>query len=132
MNPIPTVLNVTGIAFAIYRVTDMARARKFYGETLGLKSCMEMEFAPGQWWVEYDVGGPSALALTNFESPTMTATKTPGVALEVTNYEAALASVRAAGIAITWGPNDFPVCHCFAVRDPDGNDLYFHQRKPHA
>ena len=54
---IPPMLNVTGIAFALYHVTDVARARKFYGETLGLKVCMEMEFAPGKWWIEYDAGG---------------------------------------------------------------------------
>ena len=126
------MLNVTGIAFALYRVTDVARARKFYGETLGLKTCTEMEFAPGMWWIEYDAGGPSALALTNFELPAMNGPRTSGVALEVTNYAEALAQLRAAGVAITWGPNEFPVCHSFAVKDPDGNDLYIHQRKPSA
>ena len=90
---------------------------------------MEREFAPGLWWVEYDVGGPSALAITNFESPAMNTGRSSGVALEVSNYDEALASIRAAGIAITWGPNEFPVCHCFAVKDPDGNDLYLHRRK---
>ena len=127
-----SLLKVSGVAFVIYHITDVARARKFYGETLGLKSCSEMEFAPGMWWVEYDIGGPSALALTNFESPAMNATKSPGVALEVESFEHALAHVRAAGIEITWGPNEFPVCRSFAVKDPDGNDLYFHQRKPHV
>lgn len=122
----------TGIAFAVYHVTDVPRARRFYGEALGLKSCMEMEFAPGMWWIEYDVGGPSALALTNFESPAMNATRSSGVALEITNLDEVLAHVRAVGIEVTWGPNEFPVCHSFAVKDPDGNDLYFHQRKSHA
>ncbi len=131
ISPSPA-LALTGIAFAIYHVTDVARARKFYGETLGLKTCMEMEFAPGKWWVEYDIGGPSALALTNFESPAMNATRSPGIALEVANYDEALAQIRAAGVAVTWGPNEFPVCHCFAIKDPDGNDLYFHQRKVHV
>ena len=129
MNAPPPGLNVTGLAFAIYHVTDVARARQFYGEALGLKVCMEMEFAPGQWWIEYDAGGPSALALTNYESPGMNLAPSPGVALEVGDQEEALARVRAAGIPVTWGPNDFPVCRCFAVKDPDGNDLYFHQRK---
>ena len=132
MNPLHAVLNVTGIAFALYHVTDVARARKFYEETLGLKTCTEMEFAPGKWWVEFDIGGPSALAITNFDLPEMNTGKSPGVALEVLNYDEALASIRAAGIAITWGPNEFPVCHCFAVKDPDGNDLYIHRRKPAA
>jgi len=125
-------IHVTGIAFAVYHVTDVARARQFYGESLGLKVCAEMEFAPGMWWIEYDAGGPSALALTNFQSPAMNATPSPGVALEVADCAAALARVREAGVTVTWGPNEFPVCHSFAVKDPDGNDLYFHQRKSPA
>ena len=131
MIPSSPSLNVTGIAFALYHVTDVARARKFYGETLGLKTCMEMEFAPGKWWVEYDVG-PTAIAITNFESAGANTGKSPGVALEVSNYDEALALIRAAGIEIAWGPNEFPVCHSFAVKDPDGNDLYIHQRKAHG
>lgn len=126
------MINVTALAFALYHVTDVARARQFYEKQLGLKVCMDMEFAPGKWWIEYDAGGPSALAITNFESPATNVGPSPGVALEVANYDEALAGVRAAGIVITWGPNDFPVCHCFAIKDPDGNDLYFHRRKPTA
>ncbi len=129
MNTPTFALQATGIAFALYHVTDVARARKFYAETLGLKVCMEMEIAPGKWWIEFDLGGPSALAITNFESPTTNATPSSGVAIEVTNHDEALAAVRAAGIDIPWGPNEFPVCHCFGIKDPDGNDLYIHQRK---
>lgn len=127
-----TTPQITGIVFAIYHVTDMARARQFYGDTLGMKVCLEMEFAPGLWWVEYDAGGPGALAITNHESPGMNATRNPGVALEVTNYEEVLAGVQAAGVNVVWGPSDFPLCHCFAIKDPDGNDLYFHQRRTQA
>ncbi len=112
--------------------TDVARARKFYEQTLGLKVCAEMEFAPGQWWIEYDAGGPSALAITNFKSPATNATPSPGIALEVTNHDEALATLKEAGVAITWGPNEFPVCRCFGVKDPDGNDLFIHQRKSAA
>lgn len=130
MNPTRMVPQVTGLAFALYHVTDVARARNFYGEVIGLTVCLEMEFAPGKWWIEYDAGGPSALAVTNFESPATNATKSPGVAIEVANYDEVLAALRAAGVAVTWGPNDFPACHCFGVKDPDGNDLYFHRRKP--
>ena len=126
------MLNPTGIAFALYRVTDVVRARRFYGETLGLKTCLDMEFAPGKWWIEYDIGGPSALAISNFDSPGANATPTSGIAIEITNYTDALAAVKAAGIVITFGPNEFPVCHSFGFKDPDGNDLYLHQRKSTA
>ena len=126
------MLHPTGIAFALYRVTDVVRARRFYGETLGLKTCLDMEFAPGKWWIEYDIGGPSALAISNFDSPGANATPSPGIAIEITNYADALAAVKAVGIAITFGPNEFPVCHSFGFKDPDGNDLYLHQRKATA
>jgi predicted enzyme related to lactoylglutathione lyase len=128
MNTPPAALQVTGIAFAVYPVKDIARARQFYGGTLGMKVCMEMEFAPGIWWVEYDTGA-GALGVTNYPMPGMNAGPTPGVTLEIANYDEALASLRAAGVTIIWGPNDFPPCRSFAVKDPDGNDLYFHQRK---
>ncbi len=128
MNAFRPALQVTGIAFAVYHITDVERARKFYGGILGLKICSEMEFSPGQWWIEYDTGF-SALALTNVAMPSANAHPSPGVALEVTNYDEALALVRAAAVEIAWGPNEFPVCRSFAVKDPDGNDLYIHQRK---
>jgi predicted enzyme related to lactoylglutathione lyase len=121
-------VKVTGIAFAVYPVTDIPRARGFYEGTLGLKVCMEMEFAPGQWWIEYDAG-PAALAITNAASPTGQTGRNSGVALEVANYDEALAALQAAGVAIVWGPNEFPVCRSFAIRDSDGNELYVHQHK---
>jgi predicted enzyme related to lactoylglutathione lyase len=126
------MIQITGIAFVLYHVSDVARARQFYEQTLGLAVCMEMEFAPGHWWVEYDAGGPSALAITNCDAPAMNALPSPGAAFDVANYDETLADVRAAGVTITWGPNDFPVCHSFAIKDPDGNDLYFHRRKATA
>jgi len=51
------------------------------------------------------------------------------VAFEVAHNDTGLAAMRAAGIAATGRPDDFPACHCFAVKDPDGNDLSFHRRK---
>ena len=39
---------------------------------------------------------------------------------------------RAVDMADVSLPNEFSLCHCFAVKDPDGNDLYFHRRKPAA
>lgn len=119
----------TGIVFALYHVSDVARARRFYAETVGLSVCMEMEFAPGMWWMEFDVGGPSALAITNYEMAGVNGGRTPGIAIEVEDYDELLAQLRERGVVIAWGPNDFPACHCFAVKDPDGNDLYFHRRK---
>jgi predicted enzyme related to lactoylglutathione lyase len=119
-------IKATDFAFALYPVSDIDRARKFYEGALGLKPGAQMEFSPGTWWIEYDIGS-TALGITNFEKPDCR--KGPAVALEVTDYDAALATVKAAGLEITWGPNDFPPCRCFGIKDPDGNELYIHQRK---
>src|SRR2546427_12515193 len=53
------------VAFTYYPVTDVARARKFYEETLGLKSGSAGNQGDN-WWVEYDLPGGGCLALTNF------------------------------------------------------------------
>jgi predicted enzyme related to lactoylglutathione lyase len=123
------MLKVTGIAFTIFAIKDPVRSREFYGKTLGLTSCADMEFAPGVWWIEYDTG-EGALALTTYAMPGLSAGPSPGVALEITNYDEALAGLRAAGVPLAWGPNEFPVCRSAAVVDPDGNAIYLHQRKP--
>lgn len=126
------MLQVTGIAFALYHITDVARARKFYEGLLGLRITSQAEFAPGQWWVEYDAGGSSGLAITNFGETAVPAAGGPGVALEITNYDEALAAVQAAGLAPSWGPHDCAVCRSVGFRDPDGNEVFLHQRKPTA
>jgi len=126
------MLNPTGIAFVLFHVTDVARARKFYGETLGLKVCMEFEPMPGRWWIEYDLGGPSALGVTNLELPGANVAPSPGLAIEVTNYDEALAALEQAGVKIQWGPNDYPMCRSFGFKDPDGNDIHLHARKQPA
>jgi predicted enzyme related to lactoylglutathione lyase len=123
------MISATGIAFAVYVVTDIDRARRFYRDALGLTIGMDQEVAPGFWWIEIDLG-PSALGLTNLALPGANSTRSPGVTIEVNDFDAALAQVQGAGIPVFWGPNDFPVCRSFGIKDPDGNDLYFHQRKP--
>jgi catechol 2,3-dioxygenase-like lactoylglutathione lyase family enzyme len=111
----------------MYPVSDVERARRFYEGSLGLKVGTAMEFAPGKWWIEYDIG-PSGLGITNFAPPS--GQKGPSIAIEVPDIDAALATLRAANIAVTWGPNDndTPVCRSIGVTDPDGNELFFHQR----
>jgi extradiol dioxygenase family protein len=42
------------VAFTYYPVTDVSRARKFYEETLGLKSGSAGNQGDN-WWVEYDL-----------------------------------------------------------------------------
>ena len=57
-------IQVKEIAFIYHCVTDVARARRFYEQFLGLKVGLEYQGAPGKWWIEYDIAGV-AFAITN-------------------------------------------------------------------
>ena len=85
-------IQVKELAFVFYPVTDVERARKFYEGLLGLKTGMQVEFGPGQWWIEYDIAG-QALAISN----AMPGKPASSLALEIASLEAALVAVKAAG-----------------------------------
>ena len=53
------------------------------------------------------------------------------LALEVDDFENAVAELKAAGVPVSFEPMESPVCHFAIVRDPDGNALMIHKRKPH-
>jgi catechol 2,3-dioxygenase-like lactoylglutathione lyase family enzyme len=53
------------VAFTMYPIRDVVRARRFYEETLGLTVGMNGNQGD-QWWIEYDLPGGGCVALTNF------------------------------------------------------------------
>lgn len=119
-------IQIKELAFVFYPVTDVARARAFYEGLLGLKVGHQIEFAPGQWWIEYDIAG-QALAISN-AMPGKTASS---LALEVVDLDEALTAAKAAGTPLSQEVMEFPPCRMFIVQDPDGNELTLHQRKAH-
>ena len=120
-------IQVKEFAFVFHPITDVARARKFYEGLLGLKANVEIEFTPGQWWIEYDVAG-QALAMSN----AMPGSPSTSLTLEVADLDAAVAAVRAAGVTIAFEPMEFAPCRIFGIKDADGNQLGLHQRKAKA
>lgn len=119
-------MKIHEIAFSCYPVTDMAKARAFYEGILGLEATMDHEMEGGHW-VEYDIGaGTLAIGV----APGMLPSKNGcSVALEVDDFEQALAELRQANVEFHFGPLETPVCHMAFVRDPDGNSVGIHQRK---
>lgn len=120
-------MKVTEIAFSCYPVTDMERARSFYEGVLGLKPTMDHKME-GAHWVEYDIGaGTLAIGVAPGMAPSRDGCS---VSLEVEDFDAALAEIKAAGVEIQFGPLETPVCYMLFVRDPDGNSVGIHKRKP--
>jgi predicted enzyme related to lactoylglutathione lyase len=111
------------IAFVGYPVTDMARARKFYEEVLGLEKSRDF----GGDFTEYDIGS-GTLSLNRMDDwkPSKDG---PSAALEAENFDEVLMALRSANAEFVVEPQDFPNCRLFVVRDPDGNMVTIHRRK---
>jgi predicted enzyme related to lactoylglutathione lyase len=120
------MLKITEIAFSCYAVTDMARARKFYEDVLGLKPTTVHDSEHGKW-VEYEFG-PHALAIGS--SPMFKASPDGcSVALEVENFDDAIAHLKKHNVKFRIEPMPTPVCQMAMVFDPDGNTICIHKRK---
>ncbi len=116
-------MDVRAIAFTMYPVTDMPRALAFYRDDLGL--------TPGEitsdYWAEFEAGG-GTFGIGNFEQ-VGTAGTAQSLALEVTDIAALRTKLGAKGIPVS-EPHDLAQCWISVVRDPDGNQIWLHQRKP--
>lgn len=121
-------MKVIEIAFTAYPVTDMKRARAFYEGTLGL-TLSHQAGTDEKGWVEYNIG-PSTLSIGNGAPDWKAAAGGGSVALEVEDFDAAIAKLNADGHTPFMGPFETPVCHMAVVADPDGNSLIIHKRKP--
>jgi predicted enzyme related to lactoylglutathione lyase len=112
------------IAFTMYPVTDMKRARKFYEEELGLKSTVDIR---GEW-IEYDLAG-GCFAITTMVKDSVSPSASAGgsIAFEVENVDALTDRLRSRGVAVKFGPIQTPVCRMAVVLDPEGNALTLHQ-----
>ena len=115
------------IAFVGYPVTDLDRAKDFYGRVLGLECILDHPIDEQLRWIEYAVGG-GALAISNAWPPS--GQSGPGAAIEVADFDAAVAHLRAEGVAFRSEPMASPSCRFIQIADPDGNDLTIHQHNP--
>jgi len=120
------MVNVIEIAFTGYPVTDIARARAFYENILGLKTSTVFEHEE-KHWIEYDIG-PGTLAISNMSSDWTGNRQGPAIALEVADFDAAIAALRSAGVTFYLEPMPSPVCRMAIIADPDGNSIAIHKR----
>ncbi len=120
-------MQITEIAFTGYPVTDIARARAFYEGVLKLKTGATFEHE-GKSWIEYDIGS-GTLAISNLPADMWKPSSDgPAIALEVVDFDAAIAALRAAEVKFLIEPMDSGVCRMAIIVDPDGNSLVIHKR----
>ncbi len=121
------MLKIIEIAFSCYPVTDMARAREFYEGVLGLKPTITIGEPGGMQWTEYDIAG-GTLSLGCGAPDWNPRPDGCSVGLEVENFDAAIAHLRANGVKFKMEPFPTPVCHMAFISDPDRNTICIHKR----
>jgi len=116
-------MQVERVDFVSFLTQDLARARRFYTEVLGLEIETEgesdLELRAGQ--VTLDVFDPSSIGEPFAPSPA-------GMALRVADVDAARAELEAKGVEFDGDTIETSVCKQAWFRDPDGNALMLHRR----
>ncbi len=120
-------MRVKDVAFTAYAVTDLNRSRKFYEGVLGLKPTILKEGMP---WIEYEIG-PATLGI-GVSDKWKPSSDGASIAIEVDNFDEAIAELKGKGVEFEMGPLETPVCHMAVLRDPDGSKICIHRRKDHA
>ena len=116
-------MEIERVDFVSIPIQDAERAKRFYGETLGLEHERD---TPGG--AEYRAGQVT-LALWD---PTIVGREfkpTPNeIALRVSDVAATRAEIEAKGVVFRGETFDTGVCHMAFFTDPDGNALMLHRR----
>jgi catechol 2,3-dioxygenase-like lactoylglutathione lyase family enzyme len=114
------LVDVERVDFVSVLTQDIGRAKKFYGEILGLRIETEgendMEFTLGQ--VTLDVFNPGEPFVAS----------SAGIAIRVPDVAATRAQLEAKGVEFDGETRDTGVCHLAFFKDPDGNQLMLHRR----
>jgi predicted enzyme related to lactoylglutathione lyase len=115
------------IAFSCYAVTNLKRAREFYEGVLNLKPSSVFEKGD-MGFVEYELG-PHTLAIGAGAEIFKPGPTGATVALEVEDFDAAIASLKTKKVRFVLESYDGPACRMATIADPDGNQIVIHKRK---
>ena len=114
---------ITEIAFFVYPVANVPKAREFYEDVLGLKLASDF----GGEWIEYAIGG-GTFAITSMDMNHKPGLHGGLIALEVDDLDATVKRLKERGVVFVMEATATPVCRFATVSDPDGNHLIIHQR----
>ena len=114
--------------FVSVPVQDMERAKRFYAETLGIRS-PSLDAA----WPEFETGNVSLYLIDPTKIGGAFAPHSSAIALRVPDVAAARERLEQAGIEFDGDILDTGVCHMAFFKDSEGNALMLHRRyAPHA
>lgn len=117
------------VAFTVYSVTDVARAREFYEQTLGFKVGLIGEHEGGHW-IEYDLPGGGCLAISNMTQGTPSNNAGGTIAFEVEDLTTLIEELKGKGVKFVTDIIRGPKCAMIVCLDSEGNGLLLHQMDP--
>jgi predicted enzyme related to lactoylglutathione lyase len=117
------VTTVERTDFVSVPVEDMERAKRFYAETLGLRS-PNLDSA----WSEFETGNVSLYLVDPSAIGREFVPHSADIALRVPDVAATRAQLEAQGVAFHGDILDTGVCHMAFFRDSEGNALMLHRR----
>jgi predicted enzyme related to lactoylglutathione lyase len=115
-----------GIDAVYYMVKDVARARKFYEQTVGFEPAHVAE--SGDWeGAEYEMPTGQTFGIgKNGDTPWQ---QSGGMMLSVEDVAKAAQRVAEGGGTVVMGPIETPVCFMAWCIDTEGNTFSLHHRK---
>ncbi len=114
---------ITSIAFTVYPVSNMERARAFYEHVLGL----HVSYHYQDVWVEYDLDDAT------FAITTTKMGHTPGangaiMAFEVSDLDAFVQKMKEQAVSFIMQALNTPVRRMAVIEDPDHNHITIYKR----
>jgi len=119
------LIDVTRVDFIRVPVDDIEKAKRFYGEVLGLPRNTKLQHDD---WVEYEASNVTLAVMTPHTHDYEFTPLPPGtIALGVPDVAEAKSKLEAAGVEVNdvW---DSGVCHGAGLSDPAGNRILLHHR----
>lgn len=121
--PTTETVTIRGVDAAAYLIKDVERAKKFWGETMGLK--MTMEYGPNGG--EFTFPDGSTFGLYKMDDGSWSPGQ--GVLFNVDDLAKAVEYYKSRGVKIQDHIEDSPVCKMAFAEDSEGNHFILHERK---
>lgn len=113
------------VAFTMYPVLDINRAKSFYEKILGLAVS---KISAGGSWIEYDLPGGGCFAITTLAEGVKPSANSGGsIAFEVEDLDALVSKLKSDGVKFKLDIFPSPVCRMAVILDSEGNAVTIHQ-----
>ena len=113
------------VAFTMYPVENMERARSFYEKILNLKPG---HISGGGKWVEYDLPGGGCFCISDIPVGLKPSADSGGsVAFEVKDIQAFVKELKSKNVKVKVDIFQTPVCQIAVILDSEGNAVSLHQ-----